>query len=137
MSSRGAILATPAVQNAPAVLLRLDCSLAARVAAGVGVPAQQDEGLRKTVRDLWKRAREQWQGAFWATWTRNDRGHAWNERARALALIGSTGRVMGGSRWGAVTHMLPNYVERILIIRKGRAGFSTVLQKLGIGALAR
>ena len=36
-----------------------------------------------------------------------------------------------------VTHMLPNYVERILIIRKGRAGFSTVLQKLGIGALAR
>ena len=97
-------LVTPAVQNAPAVLLRLDCSLAARVAAGVGVPAQQDEGLRKTVRDLWKRAREQWQGAFWATWTRNDRGHAWNERARALALIGSTGRVMGGSRWGGYTH---------------------------------
>ena len=68
-------LETSAVQNAPAVLLRLDCALAARIAAGVGVPATEDEGLRKTVHDLWKRARVQWLGTFWATWTRNNRGH--------------------------------------------------------------
>ena len=54
-------LGTQAVKSSPALLLRLDCMLAARVAAGVGVPAEQDEGLRKTVRDLWTRAREQWQ----------------------------------------------------------------------------
>ena len=90
-------------KSSPALLLRLDCMLAARVAAGVGVPAEQDEGLRKTVRDLWTRAREQWQDSFWATWTRNNRGHPWNDRSRALALVGSTGRVMGGSRWGGYT----------------------------------
>ena len=36
-----------------------------------------------------------------------------------------------------VTNMLPNYEERILIIRKGRAGISTVSRKLGIEGATR
>ena len=43
----------------------------------------------------------------------------------------------GTSHADTVRHMLPNYVERILIIRKGRVAFSTVSRKLGIeGALS-
>eukprot|EP00966_Prymnesium_polylepis_P307411 7104087-Prymnesium_polylepis.1 len=36
-----------------------------------------------------------------------------------------------------VTNMLPNYEERILIIRKGHAGISTVSRKLGIEGATR